>query len=349
MTPSRTTALVNCAVVRALWAGLVLFLLQLGLWAGGIASPSQAQAQTTLQAPPPSITLIVPFPEGGPTDTLGRLLAKYLGERLSTPVLIQNIAGAGGTLGTLRAAQATPDGRTLLFNHIGQATAPALYRRLRHNALTDFEPIGLVAEVPMTLVARPSFNPNNIAELMQHLKHAPYPVRYAHGGVGSASYLCGMLLQEALRTNFELHAYKGTGPALQGLMQGNTDLLCDQTTNTTEAILERKVKAYAVSTRTQLAALPWLPTLHASGLNGFEMTVWHGVYAPRDTQRNIVEHLSQALKEVLQNPSFLLDLEQLGVSAVEPERANPEALRTHLELEIERWAVLVHQNQRHAH
>ncbi|MGV3654967.1 MAG: tripartite tricarboxylate transporter substrate-binding protein, partial [Noviherbaspirillum sp.] len=232
----------------------------LALMAGGLAHAQQY--------PTKGITMLVPFAAGGPTDTVARLIAQAMGTKLNQTIIVENVGGAGGTIGAGRAAKASPDGYTIFLHHIGMATAPTLYRKLPYNPLTDFETIGLVTDVPMTIVARKDFPAKDFKEVVSYVKANKDKVTYANAGVGAASHLCGMLLMTALGTEMTTVPYKGTGPAMNDLLGGQVDLMCDQTTNTTSQIKSGKIKVYGVTTKDRVASLPDVPTLSEAGLPG---------------------------------------------------------------------------------
>jgi tripartite-type tricarboxylate transporter receptor subunit TctC len=291
--------------------------------------------------PTKTITMIVPFAAGGPTDTVARLVAQSMGTKLKQQIIIENVGGAGGTIGAARVAKAAPDGYTLFLHHIGHSTAPALYRKLPYNAQTDFEPIGLVTDVPMTIVARKDFPAKDMKEFLAYVKANKDKVTYANAGVGSASHLCGMLFMTAIGTDLTTVPYKGTGPAMNDLLGGQVDFMCDQTTNTTSQIKSGKIKAYGVTTKTRLANMKELPTLAESGLPNFEVAVWHGLYAPKGTPKPIVDTLASALQTALKDPNVKTRFADLGTEPVAEKRATPEALRAHVKAEIERWSPII--------
>jgi tripartite-type tricarboxylate transporter receptor subunit TctC len=297
-----------------------------------------AQAQSY---PTKTITMVVPFAAGGPTDTVARLIAQSMGTTLKQTVIVENVGGAGGTIGAARVAKSAPDGYTIFLHHIGQSTAPGLYRKLSYNAITDFEPIGLVTDVPMTIVARKDFPAKDFKELLAYVKANKAKVTYANAGVGSASHLCGMLFMTAIATDLTTVPYKGTGPAMNDLLGGQVDFMCDQTTNTTSQIKGGKIKAYAVTTKTRVPTMPDLPTMNEAGLPGFEVAVWHGLYAPKGTPAPIVTQLSGALKTALKDAAVKQRFADLGTEPVAEARATPEALRAHLKSEIERWTPII--------
>ena len=291
--------------------------------------------------PTRAITVIVPYAAGGPTDTLARLIGQAMGKTLGQTILIEDVGGAGGTLGAAKAAQAPPDGYVLLLHNTAQATAVALYRSLPYDPVTDFEPIGQVADVPQTIVARPNFPANDLKGLIAQIKAQQDKLSYGHAGIGSAAHLCGMLLSSTLGVEMTSVAYRGTGPALNDLMAGQIDLLCDQTTNTVPQIRAGKIKAYAVTTKTRVAALPDLPTADEAGLPGFEVFVWHGLYAPKGTPMPIIDKLVGALQTALKDETVIKRLSELGAQPVSPERATPDGLRAHLKAEIARWTPII--------
>jgi tripartite-type tricarboxylate transporter receptor subunit TctC len=287
------------------------------------------------------ITIIVPFAAGGPTDTVARLLAQAMGKTLGQQIIVENVGGAGGTIGATRAAKASPDGYTLLLHHIGMATAPALYRKLPYRPIEDFEPIGLITDVPMTLVAKKDFPAKDLKELVAYVKKNKDKVSYANAGLGAASHLCGMLFMSAIETDLTTVPYKGTGPAMNDLLGGQVDFMCDQTTNTTSQIKAGKIKVYGVTTKTRVPSLPEVPTLHEAGLANFEVAIWHGLYAPKGTPKPVVDKLAAALQEALKDPLVKTRFAELGTEPVATERARPEALRRHLALELEKWAPII--------
>jgi tripartite-type tricarboxylate transporter receptor subunit TctC len=291
--------------------------------------------------PDRAITMIVPFSAGGPTDTVTRLVAESMSRELGQEIVVENVGGAGGTLGAGRVAKAEPDGYTLLLHHIGMATAPTLYRKLAYNPLTDFEYVGLVTEVPMVIVARPDFEPSGMKELIEHVKANKDKVNYANAGIGAASHLCGMLFMSAIETRLTTVPYKGTGPALTDLMGGQVDFMCDQTTNTTNQIKEGKIKAYAATTEKRLDALPDVPTAAESGLPEMVLGIWHGIYAPKGAPKEAIDKLSAALQKALKDPNVIERFASLGTAPVEQEAATPAALEAKLKAEIARLKPVI--------
>ena len=291
--------------------------------------------------PTRTITIVVPFAAGGPTDTVARLIAKSMTATLGQSVIVENVAGAGGTIGIGKVANAKPDGYTLLLMHIGISTSVSLYRNLTYNPLTDLEPIGMVTDVPMTLISKKDFPAKDMKELIAYVKANKDKVTYGNAGVGSASHLCGMLFMTALQTDMTTVPYKGTGPAMTDLMGGQIDLLCDQTTNTTPQIKAGKIKAYAVTTKTRVPSLPDLPTLDESGVKGFEVAIWHGMWAPKGTPKPILDKLTAALQVALKSDLVKTKFAELGTEPVAQSRATQEALRVQLKSEIDKWSPII--------
>lgn len=287
------------------------------------------------------VTIVIPFTAGGPTDTVGRLIAQPMTAVLKQQVIIENIGGAGGTIAASRVARSAPDGYNLLLHHIGMSTAPTLYRKLPYNPVTDFEPIGLINEVPMTLVSRRDFPPKDLKELISYVKANNDKVTYANAGIGAASHLCGMLFMTSIQTDLTTVPYKGTADVIKDLLGGQVDFTCDQTTNTTSQIKADKVKVYGVTTKKRLASLPNIPTVDEAGLKGFEVTVWHALYAPKGTPKPVIDTLTKALQTALKDKTVMVRFADLGTEPVEEKRATPEALRAHLKVEIDKWAPII--------
>jgi len=294
--------------------------------------------------PDKPILLVVPFAAGGPSDRIARDLAESLRKSLGgQPITVENVGGSGGTVGTAKVAKAAPDGYTLLVHHIGMATAPALYRNLSYKVQDDFEYLGLVNEAPMVLIARPNFPANTYSELLKWIEANPGRASLANAGLGSASHLCGLLFQNAIKLPLSTVPYKGTGPAMTDLSNGQVDLMCDQATNAVPYIESGKVKAYAVTSikRATAPALIRLPSLDETGLKGVNVTVWHALYAPRGTPKAIIEKLNMALKMALRDPELIKREEVLGLNMVSDNRMNPTDHKRFVELETLKWGVLI--------
>lgn len=287
------------------------------------------------------ITMIVPFSAGGPTDTVTRLVSEAMSKDLGQQIVVENIGGAGGTLGASRVAKSDPDGYTLLLHHIGMATSATLYRKLPYDTLKSFDYVGLVTDVPMTMVARSDFEPKDFKGLVDYVKANKDKVTMANAGVGAASHLCGMLFMSSIQTQLTTVPYKGTGPAMTDLVGKQVDMMCDQTTNTTNQIKSGKIKAYAATTQKRVQALPDLPTAAEAGLPGFEVGIWHGVYAPKGTSPEIVAKLSKSLQKALKDPTVVQRFADLGTTPSTEAEATPDGLKAKLTSEIERWAPVI--------
>ena len=291
-----------------------------------------------------TITVVVPFAAGGPTDRVARDLAESLRKPLGgATIVIENVGGAGSTIGTAKVARAPADGYTLLVTHIGMATIPSLYRKLSFDVLNDFEYLGMINDVPMTLIGKPQLEAKNFKDLRDWITKNSTKVNLGNAGIGSASHLCGLLFQEAVKTDMTPVPYKGTAPAMTDLIGGQIDLMCDQTTNTTAQIEGKKVKAYAVTTGKRLTtpALKDLPTLQESGLKDFEVTIWHGLYAPKGTPADVQKKLNDALKVALKDPDFIKKQEGLGAVVVADKRVDGPDHKKFVAAEIDKWGAVI--------
>lgn len=292
------------------------------------------------QYPNKPVTMLVPFAPG-PTDTVARIVAQAMTKPLGQSFVVENRPSNGGILAPELLTKANPDGYTILIHHIGMATAPALYRQLRYKPMEDFEYIGLINEVPMTMIGRANLAPNNLKELLAYIKENKAKVSMANAGIGAASHLCGMLFQSAIQTDLLTVPYKGTGPAMNDLLGGQVDFMCDQTTSTTNQIKAGKVKVYGVTTLARVSSLKDVPTLDEQGLKGFNIAIWHGLYAPKGTPKAAIDKLSAALQEAMKDPLVKQRFNDLGTDPVDPKRATPEALRSHLKAELDKWAPVI--------
>jgi tripartite-type tricarboxylate transporter receptor subunit TctC len=297
-----------------------------------------AQAQNY---PTRNVTMLVPFAAGGPTDTVARLTAEGLTKALGHQVVVENTPGAGGTIAATRVAHARPDGYTLLIHNVGLSTAATLYRKLEYDTKTAFAPIGLVTEAPMTIIGRPDLEPNSLQDLVAYVRKRGEGVTLASAGQGAASHLCALMFMTAVKTQLNLVAYRGNGPIMNDLLGKQIDLTCDQATNTTGPISMKRVKAYAVTSKQRLSSLPDLPTADEAGLPGFEVNVWHGLFAPAGTPADVVQKLSAALKLALKEPRVVSRFNDINTEPVAEEKATPESLRSTLLSEIDRWAPII--------
>ena len=302
-------------------------------------------AATAAQAeyPDKPITVVVPFAAGGPTDKVARDLGDVLRKQLNQTIIIENVGGAGGTLGAAKVAKASPDGYTVLLHHIGMSTSPALYRKLPYDTLADFEYLGMINEVPMTLIGRSTLPANNFAELRKWIDANKGKINLANAGLGAASHLCGLLFQQAVAVDMTTVPYKGTAPAMTDLLGGQVDLMCDQTTNTSQQIESGKVKAFGVTTSKRLStpALAKLPTLDESGLKGFNVAIWHGMYAPKGTPKAVVDKLNSALRAALKDPEFNKREEALGAVVITDGRLSGAEHKKFVEAEINKWGPAI--------
>jgi len=312
------------------------------LAAAAVTTLGTAHAQAFPDGKP--ITIVVPFAAGGPTDRVARDLAEAMRKPLDgVSIVVDNAAGAGSTIGNAKVARAKPDGYTLLVTHVGMATTPVLYRKLTYNYETDFEYLGMINDVPMTLIGKPQLEANNFKELREWIAKSAGKVNLGNAGIGSASHLCGLLFQSELKAEMTTVPYKGTAPAIADLIGGQIDLLCDQTTNTTSQIEAKKVKPYGVTTMKRLStpALKDIPTLDESGLKNFQVTIWHGMYAPKGTPAPVLKKLNDALKVALKDPDFIKKQEGLGAVVVADKRVEPAEHKKFVQAEVARFGPVI--------
>jgi len=309
-----------------------------------IASVALSAATAWAQYPDKPITIVVPFAAGGPTDKVARDFAEAMRKPMGGATLVvENVGGAGGTLGASKVAKASPDGYTLMLFHIGMATTPGLYRKLTYSSLNDFEYLGMINDVPMTLIGKSTLPANNYPELVKWLGDNKGKINLANAGLGSASHLCGLMFQSSIKIDMQTVPYKGTAPAMNDLLGGQVDIMCDQTTNTTGQIEAGKVKAFAVSTNKRLTtpALAKPPTLDESGLKGFYVSIWHGLYAPKGTPKPVLDKLNAALKMALKDPDFIKRQEGLGAVVVSDARLEPAEHKKFVASEIDKWGEVI--------
>ncbi|OZI67211.1 tripartite tricarboxylate transporter substrate binding protein BugD [Bordetella genomosp. 11] len=285
------------------------------------------------------VNMVVPFAAGGPTDNVARSLAEAMRPSLGQSIIVENKGGAGGTIGTTFAARAPADGYTVLLMHVGFSTAPSLYKDPGYDPFKSFEPIGLVVDVPMTILARDNFPPNNIKELAEYVKKNADKITLANAGIGAASHLCSVMLNEAFGVQLLTVPYKGTAPAMNDLLGKQVDMLCDQTTNTTQQINAKKVKAYAVTSLKRVATLPDLPTMDESGYKGFQVGIWHGMWVAKGTPKPVVDKLVKALQAGVKDPKFQERMQTLGATVLVDD-ANPQALDAKVKQQVPQWAEL---------
>ena len=287
------------------------------------------------------VSLLVPFAAGGPTDVVARMIAIPMGKALGQTVLVENAVGAGGTVAATKVARAQPNGYTIFLHHMGMSTAPALYKKLQFDPLKDFEYIGQVVDVPMTLLGRKDLPASNFAELQAYVKAQGNKVSLANAGLGAVSHLCGLLFMTQMGVELTTVPFSGTGPAMNALLGSQVDLLCDQTTQTVPLIKDGRVKVFGVTTAKRLAVLPNVPTLDEQGLKGFEVKVWHGMYAPKGTPAPVLEKINAALRIALQDPAVVQRLTDLSAEIAPLDKVTPAGLKTYLEAEIDKWGPVI--------
>ncbi len=307
------------------------------------ALPAAAQ-----QFPTRPVQVIVPFAAGGPTDAVARLVTEVMTRELGQNVIVENVGGAGGTLGAQRVATARPDGYTLLLHHIGMATAPILYRKLPYDGINGFETIGLITPAPMTVVARKDIPANNFQELVAWMRQKKEDVNLGNAGLGAASQLCGTLMQYLMQTPVTAVPFRGTGPAMTELLGGRIDVMCDQTTNTVEHIKSGGIRVFAVTTPARLPVLPDVPTAAEQGMPGLNVSIWHGLYAPKGTAAPVIERLNAALRAALQDPKVIGRFAELGLTPEPLDRVTPAAHRAFWMAEIEKWRPVLEQAGQYA-
>ena len=307
--------------------------------AASILASHPAAAQGNFPTKP--ITIIVPAAAGGPTDTVARLIGEAMGRTLGQTILVENVGGAGGTIGMARASKSAPDGYTLAIWHIAHATAPALYDSIKYDVVNDFDHLGRITDVPMTLVSKPALAANNVTELLAWIRSNGDKAVYGHAGIGSASHLCMLMLMKELGVQMNGIPYRGTGPAMNDLLSNQFDLMCDQTTNTTNQIKEGKIKGFAVTTKAKVSSLPDLPTLDSSAVKGFEASAWHALWAPKGLPKEATDKLVAALQAALKDPKVIERFANLGTEPVAAELATPAALKAHLTAEVPRWGAVI--------
>jgi tripartite-type tricarboxylate transporter receptor subunit TctC len=298
---------------------------------------SAASAQVYPNKP---ITLVVPYAAGGPSDSIGRLISKVMSETLGQQIVVENVAGAGGTTAAARVAKANPDGYTLLIHHVALSAGASLYANPGYDTVTAFEPVGLVNYGPFVLISKKDFAANSLAELLAKMKADGPKITMAHAGVGSGSHLCGIMLSQALGASFTFVPYRGTAPAMNDTVGGQVDVLCDQTTNALPQIEGKTVKPFGVSSLQPISQLPGLPAI-ASQLNGFDLSVWHAVYGPKGMPAEATQKLNTALQKALADTEIQKRFADLGTLLFPADQRSPQALQSKLDSEVKHWAAVV--------
>jgi tripartite-type tricarboxylate transporter receptor subunit TctC len=306
-----------------------------------LATAMAPQAMAQAAYPTKSITLVVPAAAGGPTDTVARLIGEAMGKTLGQSIIVENLGGAGGTIGMTRVAKAAPDGYTIAIWHIAHSTSPALYDNLKYDPVNDFDHLGRITDVPMTLVSKKDLAAKDVKELIDWIRTEKGKVTYGHAGIGSASHLCTLVLMRDLKIEMVGVGYRGTGPAMNDLLGGQFDVMCDQTTNTTNQIKEGRIKGFAVTTKAKVSSLPDLPTLDSTALPGFEASAWHAMWAPKGLPKEATDKLVAALQAALKDPKVIARFADLGTEPVAQNLATPDALKSQITSEVKRWDAVI--------
>ena len=291
--------------------------------------------------PTRSITVVVPFPAGGASDVVARIVTDHMSRTLGQQMVIENVGGAGGTLGSARVAAATPDGYTVLAGSMGShVAAPVLTPNLRYDPSKDFEPIGFTAHSPSVITARKDFPAKDMAEFLAYVKQNGDKVKQAHGGVGASSHMACLLFNSELGLKPTSVAYRGTGPAMNDLVGGHIDFICEQSVVVAEQIKGGSVKAYGISAAERLAALPDVPSFKEAGIN-YQMSIWAGIFAPKGVSKDVVDRLAAALDRALDDPAVQKRLGELGASIPAKSERDPATFSRLVQAEIARWAPIL--------
>lgn len=318
------------------WPAMVIMI---AVVAGSV--PARAQDNPSKDYPSRSITVIVPFPAGGASDVVARIVTNQMSEILGQPIIVENVGGAGGTIGSARAAAAAPDGYTLLAAAMGShVAAPVLTPNVKYDPLADFVPIGVTAHSPAVVIARKDFPAKDLKEFVAVLRQQDGAVKQAHGGIGASSHMACLLFTERIGAKPTLVAYRGSGPALNDLIGGHVDFMCEQSVSVAEAVLAGSVKAYAASAGERLATLPDVPTAKEAGID-YDMSVWAGLFAPAGVPPEIVAKLADALDKTLDEPAVRDTLAKLGGSIPAKTERNPAAFDRFVRSEVARWAPVL--------
>ena len=287
------------------------------------------------------IKFLVPYAAGGAVDVYARAVAVPFGKHLNQPVVIENVGGAGGNIAVVRVAKATPDGETLLFHNMAMATNPSLYRKLDYDPLNDFDYVGVVAHSIMIMVVRRDLPVSDLKEFIPYARANADKITIGDGGIGGPTNLCALLFMSAIGTKFTIVSYKGSAPALNDLLGGQIDLLCDSTATSARYATAGKVKTFGISSKARLASLPGVPTIAEGGLPGFELAPWSGLYAPKGTPRQVIQRLEGALQAAVVDKELATHFDNLGLVLASRELATSAGLASHLKAEIEKWGVLL--------
>jgi tripartite-type tricarboxylate transporter receptor subunit TctC len=322
-------------VTRTKWP-VVASLVVAGCWAAAAISPASAQGYPTRP-----ITVIVPFPPGGPSDVIARIVAESMSKTLGQQMVIENVGGAGGTIGSARVAAAAPDGYTLLAGSMGShVSAPVLTPGIKYNSERDFAPVGFTAHAPAVVVARKDIPANNLREFVQYAKKNAGKVKQGHGGIGASSHMACFLFNSIAGINPISVAYRGSAPALNDVIAGHVDYLCEQAVSVTGAITGDQVKAFTISSNERLATLPKVPTAKEAGLD-YQMSIWAGIFAPKGTPKPIIDRLAAALSKTLDDPAVRKRIVDLGGSIPSKDERTPAKFESYVMAQIQHWSPIL--------
>jgi tripartite-type tricarboxylate transporter receptor subunit TctC len=315
--------------------------MKLGKWIAAILALCGALPVAAQDYPSRPVTMIVPFAAAGPGDIIARLVAEAMRKSLGQEIVVVNMGGAGGTIGTARVAAARNDGYTILLGHVGQSTMTGLYKSLPFDPIESFETIGLITDVPMTIVGKAGFEPKDLKAVVDYARANPDKLNYAHSGLGSVAHLCGLMLMSATKTKMTIIPYKGGGEVMKDLLSGQIDFYCEPATGTTQHIQGNRIKAYAVTTKRRVATLPDVPTTVEAGFPEVSITTWYGLYAPKGTPSAAVDKLASALQAALKDANVISRFAQLSMEPVPQDQATPAALSAKLKAETVYWTKLL--------
>ncbi len=305
-------------------------------WLAALALAAGAQGYPTRP-----VTVIVPFAAGGPTDTIARIMGERMGRALGQPVVVENIAGAGGTIAGQRVARAAPDGYTVAIGHGGTPVIAGAVQKTPYDVFNDFEPVGMIVANPQIIVSKTGVAAKDLKEFIAWVKANAATVSAGTGGPGTPSHIMAVYFSNEIKVPIQIVHYKGSGPALQDVIAGHIDLTFDQAANALPQVRAGKIRAYAVTAKTRLKAAPDIPTVDEAGLPNFYMSVWHAYWVPKGTPKPVIDRLHAAIVEALNDPAVRKRLEDLGQEIMPPELQSPEALRAHHRAEIDKWWPMI--------
>ena len=311
------------------------------VWAGLIGILTIAGAARADDYPSRPITIIVPFAAGGPSDAMARILAERMKTTLGQAVLVENVTGAGGSIGVGRAVQSPPDGYTISFGHLGTHVANGAVYKLKYDLVADLAPVVLLPSNPMIVVSKNAVPATSLKEFIDWLKSRPAPAAAGTAGAGSGSPIAGVYFASVAGIKLQYVPYRGTGPALNDLVAGQIDLIIDQTSNSINQVRAGTIRAYAVSDDKRVASAPEIPTADEAGLKGFHMTLWSGLWVPKGTPQPIIAKLNAAAVEALNDPGVKKQMQNLGLEMTPQDQLTPEALGARQKAEIEKWWPII--------